>query len=180
MDPIRSFFNDQFKPRLEEKILEIQDPLDDGKDAQAKTWVTLYTETDESLRKRSRTRRSVRRKARYFARRVYVIDARLFVLCSLSYTISGLPVIPRGTFYDEIGEWWKLKAVPKPLSDITIVLCRNLPSSEEERVAIHHSLPGQATLLEARNVFRNIPAEGEGNNSNLHSFLKPDAHDISM
>lgn len=93
-----NFADSRFKLTLEKKLLELQYPLSDVERNKVETWKEILTETDESLKKRSSSRRNVRRRARYFARKVYAVNGSLFVLCSLSYTISGLPTIPPGGF----------------------------------------------------------------------------------
>lgn len=92
----------QFKERLEETLNKIQYPLPDSQEKQADSWVELFKEDDESLKRRSKSRRSVRRRARYFVRKMYDIKSQLFVLCCLSFSISDLPTIPDDTFYDEV------------------------------------------------------------------------------
>lgn len=132
MDAERLFFDTQFKERLEETLRSIQYPLSDSQEKQADTWVALYQEDDESLGKRSKSRRSVRRRVRYFARKVYGIKSQLFVLCSLSFSISGLPTIPDDTFYDELGNWWALKSPSEKLSNATNIVCRGFSQNQRQ------------------------------------------------
>lgn len=137
-----SLFDIQIKPRLEDQIQKIQDPLSEGQAKQANTWLELYTETADSLKKRSSSRRCVRRHAQYFARKVYAISAELFVLCSLSYTITGLPKIPAGPFYDQLEQWWAALEDPHhSLSKVTTTICGNLPRYGEDRWDFSAGLP---------------------------------------
>ncbi|KAF9884364.1 hypothetical protein FE257_001820 [Aspergillus nanangensis] len=135
MNPID--FDSQIKPRLEAQIPQIGDPLLDTETQKVNSWVDLLAETDESLMKRSSTQRSVRRRARHFARKVYAISPELFVLCSLSYTISSLPRIPPGMF-NEFQNWWALQSPSEPHSNITSTICRNLPRNTGDN---HNFLP---------------------------------------
>lgn len=127
-----SFFDKQFKPRLEDKFLKIEHPLPDVEAIQAKSWVEVLAETDESLQKRSSSNRSIRRRARYFARKVYSKSAELFLLCSLSYSIYGLPKIPPGPFYKQLEEWWASCPPQKPLALATETICRDLPPHDDK------------------------------------------------
>lgn len=127
-----SLFESRFRPRLQDKLSKFQYPLPDVEAKQATSWVVLFTETDESLEKRSSSNRSIRRQARFFARNVYAISAELFLLCSLSYSISGLPKIPPGTFYEQLKEWWVSCLRPEPLALATSIICCNLPPNKSE------------------------------------------------
>ncbi|PGG95594.1 hypothetical protein AJ80_09933 [Polytolypa hystricis UAMH7299] len=130
-DSTTGFFESTFKPRLEDNILKIQDPLPDSQKTLTNSWVKLCAETEESLKNRSSTQRSVRRRARYFARKVYDISPELFTLCCLSYTFSGLPKIPPGPFYDRLRQWWASKPHLEPLSKVTSNICSDLPWNRE-------------------------------------------------
>jgi hypothetical protein len=149
-----SFFDKQFKPRLEDKFFDIVNPLPDVEAIQAKSWVELWAETDESLQKRSSSNRSIRRRARYFARKVYLISAELFLLCSLSYSIYGLPKIPPGPFYKQLEEWWASCPPQKSLALATKTICRDLPHDKSENspasapVKKSSDLPAEATSRE--------------------------------
>ncbi|EGE00673.1 hypothetical protein TESG_07970 [Trichophyton tonsurans CBS 112818] len=134
-------FANQLKPRLEDQIQKIQDPLSDGQARQANAWLELYTETADSLKKRSSSRRCVRRHAQYFARKAYAISAELFVLCSLSYSISGLPKIPAGPFYDQLEEWWALERPRDSLSKVATTICGHLPQYGEDNWRFSAALP---------------------------------------
>jgi hypothetical protein len=127
-----SFFDNRFKTRLEDRFSKIEYPLPDAETIQTQFWVEILTETDESLQKRPSSSRSVRRRARYFARKVYAISAELFVLCSLSYAFSGLPKIPPGTFYKQLEEWWASRPPQKSLALATNMICRDLPPHDDE------------------------------------------------
>ena len=127
-----SFFESRFKPRLQDKLSTFQYPLPDIETNQAISWVELWAETDESLKRRSSSNRSIRRRARFFARNVYAISTELFLLCSLSYSISGLPKEPPGTFYEQLKEWWATCLPPKPLTLAATIICRDLPSNKSK------------------------------------------------
>ncbi|QSS66006.1 hypothetical protein I7I51_06857 [Histoplasma capsulatum] len=123
------------------------------------------------------SRPSVRRGARYFARKVYAMSPELFTLCSLSYTISGLPKIPPGTFYDQLEQWWAPKPPRESLSEVTSTLCQDLSriegeslgssailSADESRstslpLVTHSSLP----LAAQPGILGNVPLAGERN-----------------
>lgn len=47
----------------------------------------------------------------------HLIAAELFVLCSLSFTISVLPSIPDGSFYDYLRTWWTTQSPTTPLTE---------------------------------------------------------------
>ena len=98
MDATR-FFESRFRPYLESQLREIQGILTDRQLNQANRWIELFTETGESLKSGSKQRRSVRRRALLFAKMVLAIGQELFLLCSLSYSISSLGSIPPGPFY---------------------------------------------------------------------------------
>lgn len=112
--------------------MKIEHPLPDVEAIQAKSWVEVLAETDESLQKRSSSNRSIRRRARYFARKVYSKSAELFLLCSLSYSIYGLPKIPPGPFYKQLEEWWASCPPQKPLALATETICRDLPPHDDK------------------------------------------------
>lgn len=119
MGPSSDVFNTQFRPTLDKKLLNLQYPLPDIERDRIASWNELLAETEESLAKRSRQRRSVRLRARYFANKVYSINTELFILCTLSYSISGLPTIVSELFYSQLKEWWLSKPANKLLSKIT-------------------------------------------------------------
>ncbi|KAM5487032.1 hypothetical protein MaudMau93_004751 [Microsporum audouinii] len=181
-----SLFDIQIKPRLEDQIQKIQDPLSEGQAKQANTWLELYTETADSLKKRSSSRRCVRRHAQYFARKVYAISAELFVLCSLSYTITGLPKIPAGPFYDQLEQWWAALEDPHhSLSKVTTTICGNLPRYGEDRwdfsaglpsltgentaepLATHYSLPQPDIPRDGRSTEHSISAMQSNQGRNI-------------
>ncbi|PKX96284.1 uncharacterized protein P174DRAFT_365887 [Aspergillus novofumigatus IBT 16806] len=151
-----SFFDKQFKPRLEDKFLKIKHPLPDVKAIQAKSWVEVLAETDESLQKRSSSNRSIRRRARYFTRNVYSKSAKLFLLCSLSYSIYSLPKIPPGPFYKQLKEWWASCPPQKSLALATQTICHDLSSHNNKSensptstsVEKSSNLPPEATSRE--------------------------------
>ena len=110
MESSTRLFEDVFKPRLENTLLNIQNPLTSEQKKQLNTWLDLYAETEESLKKRSKSRRNIRRHACYFMKKVLAfenIGHELFIPCSLSFTISGLPTIRTGDLYDQLEQWWK-------------------------------------------------------------------------
>lgn len=129
MDVNDHIFEAQVRPRLEAQLLKIQNPLTEDQQKRANTWIDLLTESEESLNRRSKQRKSVRRRALFFARKVYTIGEELFVLCSLSYSISALPKIPTGLFYDKLEQWWISIVQPKSLLDVTKPLCQSLPKN---------------------------------------------------
>lgn len=105
MDEAESLFESWFRPRLEHQLSRTHPILSEQQKGQLTRWAELLVEADESLLTRSKQRQSVRRRARTFARNVRVISRELFNLCSLSFTISALPSIPDGTFYDYLQTW---------------------------------------------------------------------------
>jgi hypothetical protein len=129
MDVNDNIFEAQVRPCLEAQLLKIQNPLTEEQQKQANTWIDLLTESEESWNRRSKQRKSVRRQARFFARKAYTIGEQLFVLCSLSYSISALPKIPTGLFYDKLEQWWNSIVQPKCLKDVTKPLCQSLPEN---------------------------------------------------
>ncbi|KMQ41318.1 hypothetical protein HL42_7997 [Trichophyton rubrum] len=150
-----SLFDTQIKPRLEDQIHKILDPLSEGQAKQVNTWLELYTETADSLEKRSSSRRCVRRHAQYFARKVYAISAELFVLCSLSYSITGLPKIPAGPFYDQLEQWWAaLEGPHNSLFKVTTTICGNLPQRTRDHDDHGHS---GTTYADIDNPERRLP-----------------------
>lgn len=150
--PANTFFANQFKPRLDDKFLNIQDPLSDNEIHQFNSWASLRVETDESLSKQSSSSRSRRRRARHFTRKVYSISAELFVLCSLSYHISTLPPIPPGPFYNQLEDWWKSCPPQKSLSSVTIAICRDLPPYDPGSHAVAALTVSTPARLGKRNI----------------------------
>jgi hypothetical protein len=122
-------FEHVFKPRLENSLLKIQNPLTDEQKKQLNTWLDLYAETEESLNKRSKTRRNVRRHARYFVKKVLAfenIGHELFVLSSLSFTISSLPTIQTEDLYSQLEQWWKATQPHKIISIVASEIVKQL------------------------------------------------------
>ncbi|PWY87099.1 hypothetical protein BO94DRAFT_575221 [Aspergillus sclerotioniger CBS 115572] len=146
MNSLDSLFASQFKPRLQSQVQEVQYPLPDVQVNRVASWVDLFAETDQSLKKRSSSRRSVRRRARHFARKVYVICPELFVLCSLSYTISNLPAIASITFYSELEDWWASTSPPESLYKITNATCQSVPRDTENSRNSTEAPPGPSEL----------------------------------
>ncbi|KAL2838699.1 hypothetical protein BJX68DRAFT_259167 [Aspergillus pseudodeflectus] len=171
-----TFFANQFKPRLEDKFSKIQDPLSDNEITQFNSWAGLLVETDESLSKQTSSTRSRRRRARYFSRKTYSISAELFVLCSLSYHISTLPLIPPGPFYKQLEDWWK-SCPPQPsLSSVTIAICCNLPRQEtitQDTAALGVSERPPKRLQERSElIFPGNPASSDGDPYLSFSFMR--------
>jgi hypothetical protein len=126
--PNMSDFDELFKPHFEKKLLEICDPLSDTDQNRTNTWIELYLEDDISLQKRSSSRRSIRRRARYFVRRVFnTMGAELFTLCSLTFYITSLPTIKSEFFYTQLNEWWISKGHQPSLSKLAGDVCKKLP-----------------------------------------------------
>ena len=125
------FFENRFRSRLESQLLEIQGTLTGQQLSRVQSWIELLTETKESLKSRSKQRQSVRRRALFFAQTVLAIGQELFVLCSLSYSISSLGSIPPGPFYDQLERWWRSKVSPRSLRKATDAIRQNLPRNED-------------------------------------------------
>jgi hypothetical protein len=106
MSESESLFKTWFQPRLESQLSRTPLILPDRLNDRLKRWAELFAESKESLQTRSKQRRSVRSRARTFAKNAHAIAADLFVLCSLSFPISALPSIPDGSFYDHLRSWW--------------------------------------------------------------------------
>lgn len=136
------FFENQFRSRLESQLLGIQGTLTGQQLNRVNSWIGLFTETKESLKSRSKQRRSVRNRALFFAEMVLAIGQELFVLCSLSYSISSLPSISPGQFYGQLEQWWRSKAPPESLRKVTDAIRRNLPQNENA----HHYSPANSSL----------------------------------
>lgn len=127
---MNDLFDKQVRPCLEKKLQQTVYPLFDVETTRVDSWLDLLHETEESLSNRSSSRRSVRRRARYFASRVYDTSPELFVLCSLAYAISSLPTEIPPSLYDELGRWWASIPPPESLSKITSD--RNLAPNTDE------------------------------------------------
>lgn len=148
MGESESLFKVWFQPRLESQLSRTPSILPDRQNGQLKRWAEVLTESNESLKRRSKQRRSVRSRARNFAKNVHAIAADLFVLCSLSFAISVLPSIPDGSFYDYLRNWWTTQ-VPTALFTENIRLIGQGKSSAIE--ANQDSFPASAPQTEPRN-----------------------------
>lgn len=127
------FFESQFRPRLENQLLGFWSTLTDDQLTRVKSWIDLFTETNESLQSRSRQQWSLRRRALYFAKRVLAIGNELFVLCSSSNSISGIGSIRSKLFYgllEYLEEWWISKGPPESLRKATNGIRQILPQNE--------------------------------------------------
>ena len=142
MDDATDFFETRFRSRLESQLLGIQGTLTSQQLNRVNSWIELLTETEESLKSRSKQRQSVRRRALYFAQTVLAIGRELFVLCSLSYSISSLGSIPPGPFYDQLERWWRSKESPRSLCKATDAIRQSLPRNENA----HHYPPTNSSL----------------------------------
>lgn len=128
--------DEKFQSRLDEQYSEIYYKLSTKAAHQTITWVDLKRESNESLGKRSRSQKNVRLRARDFSQRVLTIGSDLFVLCSLSFSISGLPRIAHVSFYDRLENWWKAKTTPAALLSLTVRICRLLHSDQQSYQAL--------------------------------------------
>lgn len=136
MDETESLFKNWFQPRLEYQISRTPPILSDHQKDQVNRWAELLAETDKSLQTRSKQRKSVRRRARAFAKNAHIIAAELFILCSLSFTISALPSIPDGSFYDYLRIWWTTQNPPTSLIENAKHVCQGMPSGIKANKAI--------------------------------------------
>lgn len=154
-----SLFESWLRPRLEYQTSRIHSTLSDRQQDQLNSWVEILTETDDSLKRRSKQRRSVRSRARSFAKRVYSIAVELFVLCSLSGTISDLPTISDGAFYDQLLRWWRTQIPTKPLHGIADIISHDVPSDMNASHVSHtNSVPSERefTFLPEAQTFRGV------------------------
>lgn len=151
------FFENRFRSRLESQLLEIQGTLTSQQLNRVNSWIGLFTETRESLISRSKQRRSVRNRALFFAQTVLAIGQELFVLCSLSYSISGLVSIPPGPFYGQLEQWWRSKVPPESLRKATDAIRHDLPQNENAR---HYPPPSSSSQTQPEeHVFQPLAAQ---------------------
>lgn len=141
IDEAERLFENWFQPRLEYQLSRLPPILSDHQKEQLNNWAALLGETDASLRARSKQRQSVRRRARTFAKNVLVISAELFDLCSLSLTISALPSIPDGSFYDYLRTWWTAQVSKTPFPENAKQISSGVPSIEANRESPAISAP---------------------------------------
>jgi hypothetical protein len=85
----------------------------------------LLREKATSLAKRSRSRRSVRLRARSLLVDVFTgLGPEVFLLCTLAASISNLATIPKKGLVPELRRWWKTVSHPKGLTEIANQACQ--------------------------------------------------------
>ena len=84
-------------------------------------WCDLLEENDESLQKRSRSRRSVRVRARKLLMHIYVeLGPDVFYLCTLTSNITKLATVE---LTPTLRQWWNSVQHPQILSTIARNVC---------------------------------------------------------
>lgn len=134
------------KPRLEAILKDIRDPLLDTQRSRVVSWIEVYLESDHSLNQRSRARKCVRRRARYFVRKAYSLGGSgLLLLCSLAWSISALPSIP-STVYGHLSDWWMCED-RTTLSGIAEKACEGLLPQQPKQKHLENESPIQNTAV---------------------------------
>lgn len=122
-----SLMNDWFIQKLNSQLVTFDDDTCELLLCQQSAFelcCALIQESKDSLKKRSRQRRSVVIRARSFLANIFhALGREVFLLCSIAVSISKLSEIASGVLLPEIRKWWETQSCPLGVTTVATALC---------------------------------------------------------
>jgi hypothetical protein len=101
-------------------------PLNDNQNKRFESYLELLREDENSINKGSIQRTSRRRKVRMLLRNIFLsLGVDVFLLCTLSTSITELAQVQESGLIQHIGDWWKTDHhPPKGLLETAAIACK--------------------------------------------------------